>query len=65
MRFWHRVTKGIKFQSSGVTDTIVTYNGPDAKTANSFVDNFDLIGHGPVPNTQVTVNTNGRLQQSW
>ncbi len=63
------LTTGIKFQGTGVTNTVSTFNGANAKTTDTFVVNFNLIGHGSVSNsdsihhlnTQVTVNANGKV----
>ena len=57
---------GNKYQGTGVTNEIITIKAGDPKTHTQVI-NFNLIGHGSLPesdsihhvNSQITVNANG------
>jgi hypothetical protein len=57
---------GTKYQGTGVTNEIITFKAGDPKTQTQVI-NFNLIGHGSIPesdsihhvNAQTTVNANG------
>ncbi|MGZ3767112.1 MAG: hypothetical protein ACXVA2_20785 [Mucilaginibacter sp.] len=62
------LTSGDSFQGVGMTgETTITFNNVSFPFVTTVEDIFDIIGHGPAPNsrehdlTHITINANGNI----
>lgn len=64
------VTTGTEYLAPGMLQTVTNVNGP-APVTETFVNNFELIGHGAAPdfmlhqNMQLTINANGETTAAF